>query len=207
MPKSRKRRKTKNTASRPVDWGGAQPADHTRKDRRVLVVVLVLLLAGGAYWAWSWIGAQRDFDGLVAKGQGALASVVTDPNDGTGHVTGALSYDSEFPTSGAHRPIWTTAGFYDAPQPKALLVHALEHGNIVIYYEQPTAAARQQMADWADLYPGQWDGVVVTPFRGLGETVVLTAWRKTFRLDPWDAAAAAAFIDAYRGRGPENPVR
>ena len=207
MPKSRKRKK-KQTAARPVDWGGgAQPAERKRKDRRVLIVVLVLLLAGGAYWAWSWIGAQRDFDALLADGQGALDRVVTDPNDGTGHVTGAVSYGSEFPTSGAHRPVWTTADFYDAPQPKATLVHALEHGNIVIYYDQPATAARQQMGDWADLYAGQWDGVVVTSFRGLGAAVVLTAWRKTFRLDPWDAAAAAAFIDAYRGRGPENPVR
>jgi hypothetical protein len=207
MPKSRKRKK-KNAASGSVDWsGGPKPADRGRKDRRVLIVVLVLLLAGGGYWAWSWIGAQREFDALVADGQGALDGVVTDRNDGTGHVTGAISYASDFPTSGAHRPIWTTAGFYDAPQPKALLVHALEHGNIVIYYDQPTTEARGQMADWADLYSGQWDGVVVTPFRGLGAAVVLTAWRKTFRLDPWDASAAAAFIDAYRGRGPENPVR
>ena len=25
--------------------------------------------------------------------------------------------------------------------------------------------------------------------------------------DTFDAAGAAAFIDAYRGRGPENPMR
>ena len=35
----------------------------------------------------------------------------------------------------------------------------------------------------------------------------MTAWRKRLRLKTFDASAAAAFIDAYRGRGPENPVR
>ena len=40
-----------------------------------------------------------------------------------------------------------------------------------------------------------------------GEAIVLTAWTKRLRLDPFDPAAAAAFIDAYRGRGPEHPVR
>lgn len=60
---------------------------------------------------------------------------------------------------------------------------------------------------WAGLYGGQWDGLVVTPKPGLGEAIVLTAWTKLLRLAPFDAEAAAAFIDAFRGRGPENPVR
>ena len=33
------------------------------------------------------------------------------------------------------------------------------------------------------------------------------AWRRTLTLDPFDGDAGAAFIDAYRGRGPEHPVR
>jgi hypothetical protein len=37
--------------------------------------------------------------------------------------------------------------------------------------------------------------------------VVLTAWRKILKLDTFEPASAAAFVDAYRGRGPENKVR
>jgi hypothetical protein len=37
--------------------------------------------------------------------------------------------------------------------------------------------------------------------------VVLTAWRKILKLDSFEPAAAAAFIDTYRGRGPEKRVR
>ena len=51
------------------------------------------------------------------------------------------------------------------------------------------------------------DGVVVTKDNALGSRVVLTAWRRRLELNPFDAAAAAAFMDAYRGRGPENAVR
>jgi len=207
MPKSTKRKKKVRVSHAANADGGTPPGGRKRKDQQVLIAVLVVLLAGGAFWAWNWMDAQRGFDALAAEGRAALDKVVTDPNHGTGHVTGAVSYDAEFPTSGAHRPVWTEAGFYDAPQPKAMLVHALEHGNIVIYYDRPAAQVRRQMADWAGLFSGQWDGVVVTPHRGLGAAVILTAWRKTFRLDSWDAPAAAAFIDAYRGRGPENPVR
>ncbi len=42
---------------------------------------------------------------------------------------------------------------------------------------------------------------------GLGSDLVLTAWTKRLRLASFDAPLAAAFVDAYRGRGPEHPVR
>jgi len=42
---------------------------------------------------------------------------------------------------------------------------------------------------------------------GLGQRLILTAWGEILRLDHFDPAVAAAFVDKYRGRGPENPVR
>ena len=63
------------------------------------------------------------------------------------------------------------------------------------------------LEDWAGLYTGPWSGVVVTPAPGIGEELVLTAWNQTLRLKPFDAASAAAFVDRFRGRGPEHPVR
>ncbi len=63
------------------------------------------------------------------------------------------------------------------------------------------------LKDWASLFSGNWSGVVAVPSSGLGKAVVLTAWRKILKLDAFEPAAAAAFVDAYRGRGPENKVR
>jgi hypothetical protein len=87
------------------------------------------------------------------------------------------------------------------------LVHALEHGHIVIYYDRPGDAALDLIERWTGLYGGLWDGVVAAPDRSLGERIVLTAWRKRLDLEAFDPEIAAAFIDKYRGRGPENPVR
>jgi hypothetical protein len=42
---------------------------------------------------------------------------------------------------------------------------------------------------------------------GLGEQVVLTAWTKRLMQKKFDIASAAAFIEKFRGRGPENPIR
>ncbi len=87
------------------------------------------------------------------------------------------------------------------------LVHSVEHGHIVIYYDAPGETALELLDDWTGLYDAQWQGVIATPSSGLGKEVVLTAWRKILKMDAFDAASAAAFIDAYRGRGPEHPVR
>jgi len=212
MPKSKRRRRDKRTeSSRPANWsgGGKYDSGKKRRDWLIAAIVGVAVLAGAGYWLFGTIGAHQAFASLAADGAAALDRVSTQRNDGRQHVPygTALIYESDFPTSGTHWPRWTVPGVYDRPQPKPELVHALEHGNIVVYYENPSAAAWDDLNAWADLFTGQWDGLVVTKFPGLGEEIVLTAWIKTLRMESWDRAVAAAFVDTYRGRGPENPVR
>jgi hypothetical protein len=129
--------------------------------------------------------------------------------DARTHIPADAMYDygTPFPTSGPHSPRWTETGFYSEPQRPTELVHALEHGNIVIYYDQPGPRALEQLRRWADTYQGQWDGVVVVPSPGLKERIVLTAWEKRLLLDRFDEGAAAAFLEAFRGRGPEGAMR
>ena len=119
----------------------------------------------------------------------------------------SFSYSHAYPTSGPHAPQPTPPGYYTEVQPPVGLVHAVEHGSIVIYYGEPTPETVARLKDWTGLYRGVWDGVVATPRPGLGQGVMMTAWRKRLQPKTFDAKSAAAFIDAFRGRGPENPVR
>jgi hypothetical protein len=171
--------------------------------------VAVVAVAGIAWSLLRGRGASDDFDALIAQGKPALSQVINNPDHGRGHeeIGKPLIFAEDPPTSGIHWSNWTTPGVYTAAEPKEKLVHALEHGNIVAYYDQPEPAVRTQLETWTKRFSGQWDGMVMVPRSGIGKTIELTAWTKVLRLDTWDAAAAAAFIDAYRGRGPENPVR
>ena len=208
MPKSKAKRKKKADAgqSSPIAWGG-KPGPGARRANLVIgLLVFVGLAVGGAYW---FLGARDEqaFQMLAAEGQERLAAaVISSPNRGGGHGE-IYYYESQFPTSGSHDPVPTSAGTYRAPQRPGQLVHAVEHGNIVIYYDEPSTEVLEILKSWAGLYDGKWDGVVVVPTEGLGGELVLTAWTKTLRLKTFDDALAAAFIDAYRGRGPEQPVR
>jgi hypothetical protein len=136
----------------------------------------------------------------------ALANVKSMPDEGRWHLHPGeeWTYNSYPPTSGPHAPIPTSPGFYRRPQPFVKLVHALEHGNIVIYYDHPGPAVLARLRQWAKKDTGPFDGVIVTPLRGIGTEVILTAWTKLLRLKPFDLRQAAAFLDAFRGKGPER---
>ena len=214
---SRKRRKGKGGKGRKgsaartagTPGPGRRPLSRAKIRRRLHLAAGALLVVGVVAAIW-WLSSAReqDFAALAAEGRGALQSrVTTEPSAGRAHVSGSPRYGDRFPTSGAHSPTWVEPGVYGEAQRRAELVHALEHGNIVIYYDQPAAGVMERLRAWASLYDGQWSGIVVVPAADLGEAIVLTAWTKRLRLDPFEPAVAAAFIDAYRGRGPENPVR
>ena len=213
MPKSRKRKRSSGakaaaSGSGDVNWGGAASKGGV-STKLVLGLIAALAVVGGGFWLWNTAEASREFDELAGQGGEVLTRVQTQRDDGQRHLNIGESYRyaNAYPTSGPHAPQPTRPGYYTEVQPPSGLVHALEHGSIVIYYGEPAPEAVAKLKDWTGLYQGVWDGVVAAPRPGLGQGVVMTAWRKRLRLKTFDASAAAAFIDAYRGRGPENPVR
>ncbi len=228
MPRSKSRRKRKNkpgrgtpgrgAKSQAIAWGaaagegraGAAAAQRKPLRRAIFGVGAVVVIAAAVWWWW-WDTRQatESFEALAARGAPALERVETMRDEGGGHLPQGqdIPYQSDPPTSGPHWPTPTEPGFYSDRQWPEALVHALEHGNIVIYYDTPSEETVARIRDWTGLYRGAWDGVVAAPRPGLAGEIILTAWRRVLRLDPFDGAGAAAFIDRYRGRGPENRVR
>lgn len=213
--RKRKRRRGKPASAKPVRRGQGDGTPEKRPLSRAKIrrrlhfgagVLFLLALIGGLWWLSNL--RQQDFLTLADRGRETMSAlVVTETSAGRNHVSGSLSYDHRFPTSGPHNPTWVEPGVHTGRQRKEQLVHALEHGNIVIYYDEPGEAVMERLRRWASLYDNQWSGIVVTPAPALDESIVLTAWTKRLRLDEFRPDVAAAFIDAYRGRGPENPVR
>jgi len=211
MARRNKRRKTTRQASGEgmvaLDRSGAGDAG-----RPMLIAVALVFFGFVVYFTYQWWMAKQaegPFLAFIQQGQGALAAVQTSPSQGRTHLIRGQHYDYRvaFPTSGPHDPSPTNPGFYDEAQPPTQVVHALEHGHVVVYIDEPGAEAVGLLEDWARLYRGAWDGLVVLRRPGLGQRVVLTAWTKRLDQATFDAAGAAAFIDAFRGRGPENAVR
>ena len=174
--------------------------------------VIGIFLLAGAIVVPSWLASDASegaFDRLALAGRGSLGQVMSHRNLGAAHVAQGRTvlYPSRFPTSGNHWPRPLSPGFYTSAQRSEMLVHSLEHGNVVIYYETLDAGAEESLREWAKLFTAAWSGVIVVPKPGLGKAIVLTAWTRSLRLDRFEPKAMAAFVDAFRGRGPEHPVR
>lgn len=120
-----------------------------------------------------------------------------------------VTYDTDPPLSGAHYAGPTPPGFYTFAQTNERIVHSLEHGNVVIYYNKAklSDAELDAIRKLATTYKGTWDGVIATPREDSQYAVILTAWEYALRLEKFDQAKVNQFVDEFRGRGPENPVR
>ena len=183
MAKSKIRKRRKQAAE-----SGAAPRGGRSTGRIVAGAVALALAAGGGWWWYAGQQAEDAFLDHARRGEAALERVVRHDDEGSGHLApgDSVRYQSDPPTSGIHDPQWIDPGVYDRVQSRERLVHSLEHGMIVIYYDQPAADAFTILKDWAGLYGAPWSGVVLTPKPGLGEPVILAAWRKTLRLDPFE---------------------
>ena len=134
-------------------------------------------------------------------------------NDGTDvRLSDSSAYASTPATSGPH---WSTPaqwGVYSAPQPESQLVHNLEHGGIVVWYQpdQVDAAGVEALANYVDSQVRSGLGgrfkFILTPWAGedFGSPIAVTAWRRLLYLDEPNVDAVRGFGDANYGRAPEN---
>ncbi|MBA2633749.1 MAG: DUF3105 domain-containing protein [Chloroflexi bacterium] len=148
------------------------------------------------------------------------------PNDGGGHVDdgmtcraaqapcGADPYSSLPATSGPHWGTPAAWGAYSTPQNESQLLHNLEHGGIVIWYD-PKALTEAQVDELASYVDGQVaTGIggrfkfILSPWSGdeeLGGVIALTAWRHLLVLDTFDMDAVRGFADANYVRYAPEP--
>ena len=162
---------------------------------------------------------------VVVTGSPSQAIGAVQPDDGGLHVTDGLDcrsapascgldanpYSGVPATSG---PMWNSPanwGVYSTPQAEAQLVHNVEHGGIVVWYESdldPEDVA--ELAAYVDAQTSQGLGgrykFILTPWGGeeeLGSPVVVTAWRNVLALESADTAAIDAFAREHYGKSPE----
>ncbi|WP_435196449.1 DUF3105 domain-containing protein [Natronomonas sp. EA1] len=175
------------------------------------IVMYVVFLPGGGGEVGGIEGEPLPENGDPA----VIQEVQTFPNEGNQHVEAGteIEWDTSPPTSGPHYSTTVGAGFYTEPQPLGAVVHTLEHGGVVIYYDPAalTPEAEESLRAYAQVHTDTWASVVVMPYpEGTdtgGAAYTLTAWRHMYRMDEYDAETVRAFLAEYLGRGPENPVR
>ncbi len=120
------------------------------------------------------------------------------------HLTNATDphtpYSTDPPTSGPHTANIPNFQVYSTPIPKELQVHGLEDGGVVINYQPDLdQAAVDKLAQITDAYLAspEKNNVLMSPYPGLSNSIVLTSWGRIDRLDTLDEARIRRFIEAY----------
>ena len=118
------------------------------------------------------------------------------------------AYNSTPPTSGPHDPVPVAWGVYDSAQPDERLVHSLEHGGVVIYYNGISDDDLAKLKSLRSRYPrDQFNQVkvVITPYTRIGQgEIALTAWSWLDKMQGFDERRILAFLRAHLGQCCEN---
>lgn len=164
-------------------------------------LVAALLLTGGA--------ANPD-EKVRAAAEAAGAKLVHHDwsygiND---HVDGRVRYPTNPPTNGPHARTWARDGSYAGltPPPTEQVVHAQEHGRVVIQYAPNLP--KGQVAALERLFEEDSDHVLLLENRtSMPCPIAATAWGHAILCRDASAKsldALRAFRDAYRDKGPET---
>jgi hypothetical protein len=135
-------------------------------------------------------------------------AIETFPSEGQEHVDvgTVLVYLTDPPTSGPHYPSPQDGGYFETAIHPGYLVHSLEHGAVVIYYNPATVTSPQKdsLKALAAAHPGTYSQVVCVPRDDAAYPIILTAWTHRLRLPAYDQARIDAFVALYLGQGPES---
>lgn len=147
-----------------------------------------------------------------------VAGETLQPMQGNIHIanneTSPIAYAGTPPTSGPHYPNIAPWQVFAEPWRYEQLIHNLEDSGVVIYYQCPDGCPDlvQQLRDLAQPLIDSGRHVLVAPndptwttptgeqpHQDMGAPIAVTAWRRTLKLDAFDANQISAFIEAFEG--------
>lgn len=143
---------------------------------------------------------------LEQAASAAKCKVAQFPNAGANHVSGRVEYKTNPPTSGNHDQLPAQDGAYTKSPRMENLVHELEHGRVIIWF-QPQAAARLK-GQLKSLFDEDDYHVVLTPNdRKMKPQVAASSWTRSIScptVSDKTFDALRLFRDRYRDTGPEQ---
>jgi hypothetical protein len=173
----------------------------------VLVAVAVLTATGG-----------RDEQPESGRGDPKAAALragcrlTRHPEEGASHTTEPVRYTSNPPTSGDHAPEPALDGLFEPgrePRPEQL-VHALEHGRVIIQYRPGTSPDRRAALEalFAEPVKGSpaYHTILMQNNTEMQSAVAATSWTRsvTCRSASQESIAAIrAFRERYVDQAPE----
>lgn len=181
-----------------------------RQQRRKLITIGVWAAAGLLFVALLVYLVVKDVTPRELPGQDV-------PIQGAEHVQPGVPHDpynSDPPTSGPHYPTPAETGFYEEAPLDEYLVHNLEHGHVIIWYNCSTlseAGCTTLKAQIRDVMSRAGNSAITgtskmsaVPRPTMATTLAATAWGRLYTANEFDPDRILAFVRAFRDTAPEN---
>ena len=123
------------------------------------------------------------------------------------HLVGNQTADYTIlpPYGEEHSPIPLACGIYSATPTFEMVVHALEHGAVAIWYT-PNQISGDDITALTEIsaeHLNDNDYVIQAPYGGLGATIMLVAWGVRLPLDDLNEDLIEQFFDEFHDEAPE----
>lgn len=192
----------------------AEATKQRRNQNMILVGAGVLLLA--------LVGALVYSSIRVVPG---VANELTFSSQGNSHVgygqRSTIRYNSTPPSSGPHYGGLAAWGVHEEPVRYEQLIHNLEDGGVIIYYQCEEACPElvEQITEISSSFIDAGRHVAIVPnnpewrigegqplHEDMGAKIALTAWTKVLKLDEYDGDKIKEFIIRYEGIDHHNSM-
>jgi hypothetical protein len=166
------------------------------------------LLIAGAVAAVMLLGAGIIYPMLQAHqptstGDAVCSALEQPADEGRGHLKPGDPtpiYQTAPPTSGTHNPASLPAGVYDNNADVTMLVHSMEHGYVILFYNGMSQTEVNQLVNIQQSDPFK---TIVAPYPNMSSKLAITAWGHFQRCDGVNEQAIRSFIAQFRNQGPE----
>lgn len=148
--------------------------------------------------------AEERLDAILTAGDCTVDERTDAGGEGT-HIPNP-TYEVNPPAGGAHTPEAASEGVYDPGEAPAdgPLVHALEHGFIVIWYDPTISAADLERLEDIAEDEDYSNATLLVPREGMDVPVAATAWHERLLCPGVEEKPLTEFIKARRDQGPET---
>ena len=195
-----------STTNKPGRHERLEEARRARRRRsllaRTIAAGLVITVIGGLA-AWKLLGDRAERQAVAAMTAGDCRfDRRSDPGAVNEHAANP-TFRVDPPSGGVHDAGAASPGTYDAEStpPDGRVVHALEHGDIALWYRDDLPEADlARLQTIADAEPD----VLLAPRPGLDAAVAALAWHKRLLCGSFELDALQRFIDRYADEGPER---
>ena len=164
----------------------------------ISIIIITVVILGGGVWLLGSNGAKEE----AKLSKPLVGDAIAD--QGANHVPeGTLvTYLTNPPTGGSNYTLSAKAGIYDKSVPDGNLIHSMEHGAVILWYN---GLSKQDIERLKQIFNSvSISKKIMVPHATMDVSIALTSWGRLLKLQAIDEVKIKTFMETNENRAPEK---